>query len=136
MTTFYCVKFETPPTWRTNCSYLYPPGTQEQGDMVIPPGTGFPFRRLLRPTALRLEVFDAASTRDYRYYNNGRRTYSCVPAPNMKGFKGYQAEVFLLHVDIHYKDSFLSLWAQGLTFLLCIRKVPCSNIGRDNDCCD
>jgi hypothetical protein len=26
MTTFYCLRFETPPTWRTRSLYLYPPG--------------------------------------------------------------------------------------------------------------
>jgi hypothetical protein len=26
MTTFYCLRFETPPTWRARCPYLYPPG--------------------------------------------------------------------------------------------------------------
>jgi hypothetical protein len=25
--TFYCLRFETPPTWRTRSLYLYPPGT-------------------------------------------------------------------------------------------------------------
>jgi hypothetical protein len=37
MTTFYCLRFETHPTWRTRSLYLYPPGT---GWPVIPPGTG------------------------------------------------------------------------------------------------
>jgi hypothetical protein len=27
MTTFYCFRFETPPTWRARSPYLYPPGT-------------------------------------------------------------------------------------------------------------
>jgi hypothetical protein len=27
MTTFYCLRFETPPTWRIRSPYLYPPGT-------------------------------------------------------------------------------------------------------------
>jgi hypothetical protein len=27
MTTFYCLRFENPPTWRTRSLYLYPPGT-------------------------------------------------------------------------------------------------------------
>jgi hypothetical protein len=27
MTIFYCLRFETPPTWRTRSLYLYPPGT-------------------------------------------------------------------------------------------------------------
>jgi hypothetical protein len=27
MATFYCLRFETPPVWRTRSLYLYPPGT-------------------------------------------------------------------------------------------------------------
>jgi hypothetical protein len=50
MTTFYCLRFDTPPTWRVS-SRVYIP--QEQGGPVIPPGTGFPFQRLLRLTGLR-----------------------------------------------------------------------------------
>jgi hypothetical protein len=50
MATFYCLRFETPPTWRARSPYLYP---QEQGGLVIPLGTGFPFRRLLRLAGLR-----------------------------------------------------------------------------------
>jgi hypothetical protein len=48
------------PTWRPRFPYLYP---QEQGDPVILPGTGFPFRRLLRTFRATVEVFDPASTR-------------------------------------------------------------------------
>jgi hypothetical protein len=29
MTIFYCLRFETPPTWRARSPYLYPPGTGE-----------------------------------------------------------------------------------------------------------
>jgi hypothetical protein len=32
--------------------YLCPPPPPWQGDQVIPPGTGFPFRRLLQPSGL------------------------------------------------------------------------------------
>jgi hypothetical protein len=49
-TIFYCLRFETPPTWRARSPYLYPP---EQGGPALPPGTGFPFRRLLRLAKLR-----------------------------------------------------------------------------------
>jgi hypothetical protein len=41
---------ETPPTWWVRSPYLYPP---EKGGPAIPPGTGFPFRRLLRLAGLR-----------------------------------------------------------------------------------
>jgi hypothetical protein len=49
-TIFYCLRFEIPPTWIARSPYLYP---QEQGGPVISPGTGFPFRRLLRLAGLR-----------------------------------------------------------------------------------
>jgi hypothetical protein len=45
---FYCHRFDTPPTWRTRSPYLYPPRKR-----VAHPGTGFPFRRLLRLAGLR-----------------------------------------------------------------------------------
>jgi hypothetical protein len=45
MTTLYSLRFEAPPT------RIYIP--QEHGDPVIPSGTGFPFRRLLRFAGLR-----------------------------------------------------------------------------------
>jgi hypothetical protein len=50
MTIFHCLRFVTPPVWRARSPYLYPPGT---GCPVIPPGTGFHFRRLLRLASLR-----------------------------------------------------------------------------------
>jgi hypothetical protein len=50
MTTFYCLRIETPLTWRARPPYLYP---KEGSGSVIPPDTGFPFRRLLRLAGLR-----------------------------------------------------------------------------------
>jgi hypothetical protein len=52
MTIFYCLRFETLPTWRAMSLYLYPPGT------------GFPFRRLLRLAGSlgRDRIQNAAST--------------------------------------------------------------------------
>jgi hypothetical protein len=40
--------------------FIFPP---EQGSLVIPPGTGFPFRRLLRLHRITVEIFHPASTR-------------------------------------------------------------------------
>jgi hypothetical protein len=37
---FYCLRFETPPTWRVRSPYLYPPGICYP---VMPPGSGFIF---------------------------------------------------------------------------------------------
>jgi hypothetical protein len=50
MTTFYCLRFETPPNWRTRSLYLYSPGT---GWSSIIADTGLPFHRLLCLTGLR-----------------------------------------------------------------------------------
>jgi hypothetical protein len=50
ITTFYCLRFENPQP-RGSGSRIYIP--QDQGDSVIPPGTGFPFRRFLRLTGPR-----------------------------------------------------------------------------------
>jgi hypothetical protein len=56
MTTFYCLRFETPPTWRTRSPYLRPSGT---GWPSYTPRHLVPFS--LPPT---VEVLDPASTRD------------------------------------------------------------------------
>jgi hypothetical protein len=50
MTTFYCLRFETPPTWRVRSPYLYPSGT---GWSTYIPRHWVPFRRLLRLSGLR-----------------------------------------------------------------------------------
>jgi hypothetical protein len=50
VTTFSCLKFETPPTWKARSLYFYPTGI---GWPSYTPGTGFPFRRLLRLIILR-----------------------------------------------------------------------------------
>jgi hypothetical protein len=47
-----CVR---PPIWSTRSLYLCPPVT---GWPIIPPGIGFPFRRLLRLTGLRWRFSD------------------------------------------------------------------------------
>jgi hypothetical protein len=50
VTIFYCLRFETPQPGGPGPRISIP---QEQGGPVIPPGTGFPFRRLLRLAGLR-----------------------------------------------------------------------------------
>jgi hypothetical protein len=54
MIVFYCLRFETPPTWRARSPYLYHPVTGWSRS----PGTGFPFRRLLRLAGLRWRYSD------------------------------------------------------------------------------
>jgi hypothetical protein len=51
MKTFYCLRFETLPTWRARSQYLYHPGTVWPGYTFS--GTGLPFRRLLPVAGLR-----------------------------------------------------------------------------------
>jgi hypothetical protein len=60
ITTFYCLRLETPPTWRTRSPYLYPPGTGWPGYTPrhwVPIPSPFTTRRAT------VEVFDSASTR-------------------------------------------------------------------------
>jgi hypothetical protein len=58
VTVFYYLRFETPHTGVPGTRIYIP---KEHGGPVIPPGTGFPFRRLLRLAGLRL--FEPASMR-------------------------------------------------------------------------
>jgi hypothetical protein len=53
---YFTASSQTPPTWRARFPYLYPLGT---GWPVIPPGTGFPFRRLLWLGGLRWGYYSA-----------------------------------------------------------------------------
>jgi hypothetical protein len=67
MTIFYCLRFETPPTWRARSPYLYPPVT---GWPSYTPRHWAPFSS--PPTARRatVEVFEPASTRvTYFFFN-------------------------------------------------------------------
>jgi hypothetical protein len=57
MTTFYCLRFETPPTWR----YLYPPGAGCPG---YTPRHWVPFSSSFKTRRATVEAFDPASTRD------------------------------------------------------------------------
>jgi hypothetical protein len=61
MTTFYCLRFETPPTWRARFPYLYPPGTGWPSDT---PRHWVPFSSPRTTRRATVEVFDPASTRE------------------------------------------------------------------------
>jgi hypothetical protein len=50
MTIFYCLRFETPPTWMPGPRIYI---LEEQGGPIVLRGTGLPFRRLLRLARLR-----------------------------------------------------------------------------------
>jgi hypothetical protein len=60
MTTFYCLRFETPPTWRARSPYLYPPGT---GWPRYNPRHWVPFSSPPTTRKATVEVFDPTSTR-------------------------------------------------------------------------
>jgi hypothetical protein len=66
---YYTVSSETPQPGRP-CSRIYIP--QEQGGPVIPPGTGFPLRRLLRLAGLRWRYSNPPPTWRDRYRNRNR----------------------------------------------------------------
>jgi hypothetical protein len=59
VTIFYCLRFETPPTWRVRYPYLYPPGTEWPS---YTPSHWVPFSP--PPTIRRatMEVFEPTST--------------------------------------------------------------------------
>jgi hypothetical protein len=67
MTTFYCLRFETPPTWRARSQYLYHPGTGWPG---YTHRHWVPFSSPLTTRSPALEVFDPASTRDDRPHSS------------------------------------------------------------------
>jgi hypothetical protein len=64
MTIFYCLRFETPPTWRARFPYFYPPETRWPS---FSPRHWVPFSS--SPTTLRatMELFDHDSTRAYSF---------------------------------------------------------------------
>jgi hypothetical protein len=63
LTVFYCLRFETPPTWRARSPYLYPPGT---GWPSYTPRHWFPFSSPPTTRRATVEVFEPASTREVK----------------------------------------------------------------------
>jgi hypothetical protein len=57
---FYCLRFETPPTWRARSPYLYLPGT---GWPSYTPRHWVPFSSPTTTRRATMEVFEPASTR-------------------------------------------------------------------------
>jgi hypothetical protein len=56
----YCLRFETPPTWRARSPYLYPPGT---GGRSYTPRHWDPFSSHPMNRRATVEVFEPTSTR-------------------------------------------------------------------------
>jgi hypothetical protein len=61
MTIFYCLRFETHPTWRARSPYLYPPGT---GWPSYTSRHWVPFSSPPTTRRTTVEVFEPASTRN------------------------------------------------------------------------
>jgi hypothetical protein len=92
MIIFYCLRFETPPTWRARSPYLYPP---ETGRPSYTPRHWVPLSSPPTTRRATVEVFEPASTRatllirifDYflwtlkvYYYVHSSSTMGCVPS--------------------------------------------------------
>jgi hypothetical protein len=61
VTIFYCLRFETPPNWRSMSPYFYPPRT---GWLGCTPIYWVPFSSPPTIPRVKAEVFEPASTRD------------------------------------------------------------------------
>jgi hypothetical protein len=76
MITFYCLKFETPPTWRERSPYLYPAGT---GWPSYTPRNWVPLSSPLTTRRAAVEVFEPASAAvDSDYWNVVSHIYVCL----------------------------------------------------------
>jgi hypothetical protein len=62
MTTFYCLRFKSTPTWRVRSPYLYPPGT---GWPRYIPRHWVPFLSSLTTHSVMIEVFDPLHMGDW-----------------------------------------------------------------------
>jgi hypothetical protein len=58
LTIFFCLRFESPPTWRAKSVYLYPPGT---GSPSYTPRHGVPFSSPPTTRRATVEVFQSPS---------------------------------------------------------------------------
>jgi hypothetical protein len=72
MTTFYCLRFETPPTWRARSPYFFPPGIGWPGYI---PRHWIPFSSPPTTRRVPVELFDPTSTREF-----GSQPSSCLMA--------------------------------------------------------
>jgi hypothetical protein len=100
---FYCLKFETPPTWRS--PYLYPPGT---GWPSYTPSHWVPFSSPPTTRRATVEAFEPASTRgSIRSYLHGR-LYSVAVT---------MEHVCWMFIDME-KRSILS-WSLGINIRCC-----------------
>jgi hypothetical protein len=74
MTTYYCLRFETPPNWRATFPYLYPP---ETGWPSYTPRHWVPFSSPPTTRRATVEVFDPVSTRLNNYAGEHQQQIFC-----------------------------------------------------------
>jgi hypothetical protein len=72
MTIFYCLRFETPPTWRTRSPYLYPPGTVWPG---YTPRHWVPISSPPTTRRASVEIFDTWKLRNLPFVTSRRTEY-------------------------------------------------------------
>jgi hypothetical protein len=136
MTIFYCLTFEVLPTWRARFPYLY---SQEEGGPVIPPGTGFPFRRLLRLQGLRWRYSnpppngEALTGSNCLVYCNTTRCCVCISfcgdmlasrcLTTMRGSYTYRQQTLLRYDPGRIEDT-----ASNIILLLRVYSLPLERV--------
>jgi hypothetical protein len=78
MTTIYCLRFETPLTWRARSSYLYPRGT---GWPSYTSSHWVPFSSPPTTRRATVEVFDPANFSRRTSVTTRRIAYTCMTPP-------------------------------------------------------
>jgi hypothetical protein len=82
MTTFYCLRFETPATWRARSPYLYPIGTGLCPRHLVPfPSSFTTHRTTVEVIRTRLHNMESQSAMPWRI--NSRRTEYKTPPPTV-----------------------------------------------------
>jgi hypothetical protein len=109
MTIFYCLRFQTPSTWRARSPYLYRPGT---GRPTYTPRHWVPFSSLPRTLRATVDVFKPTSTRGELWLFSLRYRSVGTSVKLLLAFASTVIPGFSL-LEIHDRD-FFSKW--GLLF--------------------
>jgi hypothetical protein len=87
MATFYCLRFQTPPTWRARSPYLYPSGTRRQG---CTPRHWVPFLSPPMTHRAMVEVFDPPPN-SRTDLSRAEQSSSLLPATSQHGHSRHRA---------------------------------------------